>query len=112
MSNNNFKKIDSNAVKEIRAIKGIFRKTLVHNNKIMMIKFRLEKDSDLPIHSHHHYQMGYIISGKLKFIVNGKEEILKGGDSYIIDTDINHGVKVLENSVVIDIFTPPREDYL
>ena len=101
-----------NKIKEIELIEGIFRKTLVYDDKLMLVRFRLLKNANLPIHSHPHEQMGYILSGKLEFNVNDKTKILESGDSYIIKSNIKHGVNVLEDSIVLDIFTPPREDYI
>ncbi|MHA1753340.1 MAG: cupin domain-containing protein [Candidatus Helarchaeota archaeon] len=106
-----FIKISSNNVKEIEAIDGIFRKTLVYSDQMMMVQFKLLKGANLPVHSHPHEQMGFIISGKLEFNVNGKSEILNPGDSYLVKSNIEHGAKVLETAVVIDIFTPARDDY-
>ena len=108
----NFVKISSKNIKEIEPLKGIFRKTLVYDDNLMMIKFRLEKGSNLPIHSHPHQQMGYIVEGKLEFIADGNSEILIAGDSYMVKGNVEHGANVLENSIVIDIFSPKRDDYL
>jgi len=109
--NSNFIKKSVNDISEVKVINGIFRKTLVNNPDIMMVFFRLEKGAELPLHSHPHLQIGYIISGKLEFYVNGKSEILKSGDSYLVERNIEHGAKVLEDTYVIDIFQPSRDDY-
>lgn len=108
----NFVKISSEKIKEIEPLEGIFRRTLVYDDNLMMIKFRLVKGSNLPLHSHPHQQMGYIVEGKLEFIADGNSEILSAGDSYMVQGNVEHGANVLENSIVIDIFRPKREDYL
>ncbi|MHA1270604.1 MAG: cupin domain-containing protein [Candidatus Helarchaeota archaeon] len=109
--NDIFLQINIDDKEEIEVIKGIFRKTLVYDNNLMLVQFRLLKGANLPLHSHPHEQMGYIISGKLEFYVNDKTTILKTGDSYLVKGNIEHGAKVLENSIVIDIFSPARDDY-
>ncbi|MFX1297590.1 MAG: cupin domain-containing protein, partial [Promethearchaeota archaeon] len=69
------------------------------------------KDAELPMHSHPHTQMGYIVKGKLEFHIYGKKYILKVGDSYLAPSNIEHGAKVIEDCIVIDVFNPARDDY-
>ncbi|MHA1248856.1 MAG: cupin domain-containing protein [Candidatus Helarchaeota archaeon] len=109
--NDSFLKLNVNNVEEIEAVEGIFRKTLVYDDNLMMIQFKLLKGAELPLHSHPHQQMGYIISGKLEFYVDNKTIILEAGDSYLVKSNIKHGAKVLETSIVIDVFRPARDDY-
>ena len=107
----NMKIINFKDVKPVEMVPGIFRHTLVFTNDIMMVYFDLRKGAELPIHSHPHTQMGYIIKGKLEFHIYGKKYILKSGDSYLAPSNIEHGGKVIEDCIVIDVFNPPRDDY-
>ena len=101
-SNNNYR----------QAIAGISYKTLVHGQKTSLSEFHLQKGSVLPNHSHPHEQTGYMISGRMKFIIDGKKYETVPGNSWCIPSHVEHGVEVLEDSVVIEIFSPVREEYL
>ncbi|MHA1299302.1 MAG: cupin domain-containing protein [Candidatus Helarchaeota archaeon] len=98
-------------VKPIEMVPGIFRHTLVYTNNVMMVYFDLKKDAELPLHSHPHTQMGYVVKGILEFHIYGKKFILKSGDSYLAPSNEKHGAKVIEDCVVIDVFNPAREEY-
>ena len=71
----------------------------------------IKKGSEVPLHSHKEHQVGYVIKGKLKFATSDHEFIAEAGDSYIFDSNEMHGASILEDSEVIDVFTPSREDY-
>ncbi len=98
-------------VQSTKSLEGIYRKTLVYDNNLMLCHFTLEKNAEIPLHNHKEHQIGYIIKGKLKFITENHEFIAKEGDSYIFDSNEKHGALVLEDSEVVDMFNPAREDY-
>ncbi|MBP7071685.1 MAG: cupin domain-containing protein, partial [Methanothrix sp.] len=62
-------------------------------------------------HSHSQDQAGYVVSGRIRVIVEGKSSDLGPGDSYSAPSGANHSAIALESSVVVDTFSPPREDY-
>ena len=107
---NKFKQ-NKKLIDPVEALPGIFRRTLFYNENIMLCHFFLKKGSEVPLHSHKEHQVGYVIKGKLKFITNEQEFITEAGDSYIFGSDEKHGASILEDSEVIDVFTPSREDY-
>ncbi|MHA2035628.1 MAG: cupin domain-containing protein [Promethearchaeota archaeon] len=108
MSQNFINKID---VQPIKVFEGIYRKTLVYDNKLMICHFTLEKNAEVPLHTHKEHQIGYVIKGRLKFVTENREFICKQGASYIFDSNEKHGALILEDSEVIDVFSPAREDY-
>jgi quercetin dioxygenase-like cupin family protein len=57
-------------------------------------------------------QIGYVISGSFEVTCEGEKKILKAGDSYLIKPDQIHGVVALEDSKLLDVFTPMREDFI
>lgn len=93
-------------------IEGISIKTLVYGRKTLTAKFQLKKGSTLPVHKYPHEQTGYLISGKMEFIVDGENYTAEPGDSWCIEENIEHGAEVLEDSVVVEVFSPVRDDYL
>ncbi len=98
-------------VHSIEALEGVYRKTLIYNESVMLCYFILEKDAKIPLHSHKEHQIGYVIKGKIKFTTKDNEFIAKEGDSYVFDSNEKHGALILENAEVIDVFNPPRTDY-
>jgi len=98
-------------VSPVKMLPGIFRHTLVHNDDIMLVHFDLRKGASLPLHTHPHTQMGYIVKGQLDFRIYGKIYRLKAGDSYHAPSNVEHGAEVIEDCIVIDVFNPARDDY-
>jgi len=94
------------------ALPGVRRKTLVHGPNTLLAEFRLAKDAVIPLHQHPQEQTGYLISGHLFFTVAGVEHDLRAGSSWMIPGGVEHGVRVAEDSVVVEVFSPVRADYL
>jgi quercetin dioxygenase-like cupin family protein len=93
-------------------LEGVSFKSLVYGEKTHLTEFKLDKGSNIPKHAHHHEQTGYLISGRMKFTIAGEVFLAEEGDGWNIPSDVEHGVEVLENAVVIEVFSPAREDYL
>jgi quercetin dioxygenase-like cupin family protein len=105
-----FYKKNSNNYK--KAFRGVIYKTLAYGDKTSLGEFLLEKGYIIPNHNHPHEQTGYMISGRMTFTIDGEKFIAKPGDSWCIPGNVEHSVEVQEDSVVIEVFSPPREDYL
>jgi len=103
--------VNKSSVKSIEAIPGIYRKTLIYNNNMMLCHFFLKENSEVPLHSHKEHQIGYVLKGKLQFFTENEEFMAKEGDSYVFESNEKHGAKILEDSEVIDVFSPLRDDY-
>ena len=96
----------------LEPVKGVQLKTLVHGEKTHLCKFKLQKGSVLTAHSHPHEQTGYLVSGSLKFRIGDEAFDAAEGDSWNIPGGMEHAVEVLENSVIVEVFSPLREEYL
>jgi quercetin dioxygenase-like cupin family protein len=105
-----FKKSDVGKHTEI--VKGVHLKTMVYGEKTLMTEVKMEKGAIIPPHKHPHEQTGYLVSGYMDFLVNGGHQIAKPGDSWNIAGDVEHGATALEESVVVEVFSPVRDDYL
>jgi quercetin dioxygenase-like cupin family protein len=105
-----FNKMSSDGYKT--AMEGIKIKTVAHGEKTLMAEFHMTKGADLPEHSHPHEQTGYLISGKLILMIDKERHMVEPGDTWCISGDIPHSAEVLENSVVVEVFSPVREDFL
>lgn len=91
---------------------GVRRKILSYEPLMMLVYVEFKRGSIGPLHRHPHTQMTYIESGSFEVSVGGKKEILRGGDCFYIPSDAEHGVVALEESTLVDIFTPVREDFI
>ncbi|VVB70444.1 Cupin domain protein [uncultured archaeon] len=78
----------------------------------MICRFDLETGVEIPSHSHPQSQAGYIVSGRICITVGGKSQDLGPGDSYSAPPGVLHSARTLEKAVVVDTFSPPRDDYL
>lgn len=85
---------------------------LSHGEKSMVTKMLYKITDNVPIHTHPNEQSGYVVSGKYRLKFNVHDEILEAGDSYTIPANVQHSLEILESGEVVDVFTPPREDYL
>jgi quercetin dioxygenase-like cupin family protein len=94
------------------AFKGVTYKMLAWGDKTSLGEFKLEEGTIVPTHSHPHEQTGYMISGKMTFTIDGEDYETRPGDSWSIPGNVEHSVKVHEDSLVIEVFSPVREDYL
>lgn len=96
----------------IQMVDGIRRCTLVSGPQMMQMAVTLNKGSHLPEHKHPQEQITYVIQGKLHFVLAGELRELSAGESLLIPGDVPHAVDVVEDTLVIDTFSPPREDLL
>ncbi len=90
---------------------GLARKIITGGN-VMCAQVRLDKGTVVPVHAHHHEQISYVIAGLLKFNVAGEELMVKAGQVLVLPTNVPHGVLALEPSLVLDNFSPIRQDWL
>ncbi|WP_058485784.1 cupin domain-containing protein [Defluviitalea phaphyphila] len=91
---------------------GVKRKILAHNKNLMIVEVHFEEGSIGEIHSHPHEQITYVIEGEFEFNIDGNKKILKKGDSTYKQPNIKHGAVCLKKGILLDIFTPCREDFL
>lgn len=92
---------------------GVTRKILSYSENLMTAELHFKKGAVGAKHSHPHEQIGYIVSGSLVYQEEGCEDkVLLAGDTYYVKPNAVHGVEVLEDTVLLDIFTPMREDFI
>lgn len=91
---------------------GVKRKILPPGSSIMMMEVHFEEGAEGYEHHHPHEQMSYCLKGKIEFKISGEPQIITAGESIYIPCEARHGVKALEPSILLDAFTPLREDLL
>lgn len=102
---------DSVERRTVLALPGVHRRTMTTTPRTMLCEFTLDEGSVVPMHSHPHEQIGYVVQGRVRMTVGGVARVCGPGDAYAIPGDVPHMAEALERSVVVDVFTPPREDY-
>lgn len=99
----------------VEMLPGVVRRTLTFGDRMSLHEVRLDKGAVVPSHTHPHEQTGYCASGRLTFVIEGpdgrEERELGAGDAWMVPGDVPHEVTALEACVVIDVFSPPREEY-
>ena len=105
-----FRKKDTAEPRQL--LEGVDLTTLVHGEKTLMGQFKIAKGAAIPAHSHPHEQTGIMVSGKLRFNVDGEIVDVETGDSWCLPGGVEHSAEALEDSVVVEGFAPVREDYL
>ena len=85
---------------------------MVVGDRIMLARVLLKKGAHVPLHRHHNEQVTYILEGALKFVIDGKEIVVRAGEVLCIPSHMPHEAWAIEDTVDLDVFDPPREDWL
>lgn len=91
---------------------GVSRKILAYNDDMMIVEVHFEKGGVGSLHTHPHVQSTYVKSGAFVFTIDGESVTVHAGDTIAFPSNVQHGTKCLEAGVVLDIFTPMREDFI
>jgi quercetin dioxygenase-like cupin family protein len=91
---------------------GVKRKIMAFDDKAMLVNVHFEKGAIGVLHEHYHTQVTYISSGKFDVTISDVTQTLKEGDSFYIPPHAIHGVVCLESGILIDVFSPIREDFM
>ena len=95
-----------------QAAPGVTRRVLAYSDDAMCVENVFETGAVGSLHSHPHTQITYIISGRFSFTVGDKTYEVKAGDTLLKKDGIIHGCVALEGGVMLDFFTPAREDFI
>jgi len=85
---------------------------VIHGANMTIARLDLRKGAVVPAHSHVHEQIATVDKGALKFLIDGGEQIVSAGQSIAIPPHVPHSVEALEDSAVVDVFSPAREDWI
>ncbi|MFA7493290.1 MAG: cupin domain-containing protein [Proteiniphilum sp.] len=91
---------------------GVRRQILGFDNQIMLVKVEFEKGAVGSAHSHYHSQSTYVASGVFEFTVDGIIKKVKEGDGIYIPPNVVHSTNCIESGILIDAFSPMREDFI
>jgi len=88
---------------------------LITSERMMLAHVYLDKGSIVPKHSHHNEQLTYILDGALRFRIGedqAEEVVVRAGEVLVIPSNVPHSAEALEDTLDVDIFCPPRQDWL
>lgn len=91
---------------------GVSRQIMGYDDKIMLVKVKFDKDAIGKPHQHFHSQTSYVVAGTFEVTIGEKKQLLLEGDSFYIPPNEVHGVFCVETGVLIDVFSPVRQDFL
>jgi quercetin dioxygenase-like cupin family protein len=96
----------------VEHLNPLIDRQFVAGERSMLARIILRKGSIVPMHSHDNEQITYVLEGVLKFNIQNKEIIVRGGEILVIPSNVPHSAEALEDTVDLDIFCPPRADWI
>ena len=97
---------------EVEALNPLLGRHFVVGQNVMLARVLLKKGCIVPEHSHHNEQITYVLEGALKFGIDGKEIVVNAGEVLTIPPNMPHWAEALADTVDLDIFNPPRADWI
>ncbi len=91
---------------------GLSRQIMGYDGKIMLVKAKFDTGAIGQMHKHYHSQVTYVASGEFKMTIGDDVRIIKAGDSFYIPPHVMHGCVCTKPGILIDVFSPAREDFL
>lgn len=91
---------------------GITRQIYGYDDKIMLVKAKFIKGGVGALHSHHHSQVTYVDSGLFEMTIGDEKKMIRKGDGFYVPPHVVHGCVCVEEGMLIDVFSPHREDFL
>lgn len=97
---------------KLETLTPLFERQLVVGEQVMLSRILLRKGFVVPLHHHQNEQISYILEGALKFWIDGREIVVGAGEVLCIPPNMPHRAEALEDTLDLDIFVPPRADWL
>ena len=97
---------------EHEKLNDLIGREMVVGDNLMLARVFLKKGAHVPEHHHHNEQVTYILEGALKFAIDGQEIVVRAGEVLCIPRNMPHEAWALEDTLDLDVFHPPREDWL
>lgn len=91
---------------------GIKRQLLGYNDSLMVARVEFEEGAEGYVHAHPHSQVSYVESGEFDVFIDGEKKRLGPGDSFCVQPNLDHGAVCRKAGVLLDVFSPVREDFL
>ena len=96
----------------VEPLNDLIGRQMLNGDAMTLARITLARGAVVPLHSHPNEQIATVLSGRLRFRLGDDERVVDAGASLLIAGDVPHEVEALEDSVVLDVFSPPREDWI
>ncbi|MBI3977073.1 MAG: cupin domain-containing protein [Chloroflexi bacterium] len=96
----------------VEVLPGVVRRVVAVSERLMLVHWTLEAGATLPLHTHPHEQAGMLVGGRIRMVIGDADEEIEVGGTWVVPPMALHGATAIERSIVLDAFSPPREDYL
>ncbi len=97
---------------ELESLNPLLQRQFLTGTNVMLARILLKKGCIVPLHKHHNEQLSYVLEGALKFTIRGKDTVVGAGEVLTIPPHVPHLVEALSDTVSLDIFSPPRMDWI
>jgi unsaturated pyranuronate lyase len=97
---------------EVEQLSPTLSRQFIVGTDVMIARVYLKKGALVPMHQHHNEQVTYILEGALEFLVGGKQVVVRAGEVLCIPPHVPHQARALEDTVDLDVFNPPRQDWI
>lgn len=96
----------------LEEVNPLLDRQIISGERSMLARIILRKGCIVPLHSHDNEQITYVLEGALKFLIEGREIVVGAGEVLVIPSQVPHSAEALEDTVDLDLFCPPRADWL
>ncbi len=93
-------------------VSPLIQRRLISGDNMTSVEFTFKAGAVVPLHSHPHEQISHILTGKVEFEIAGQKRVLGAGEAVLVPSNVVHGVVALEDAIEIEVFSPPRADFL
>ena len=100
---------DDEPIEELTPLIG---RQVVHTETMTIARIHLRAGAVVPTHAHPHEQVATVLEGRLRFVVGDEEHGVESGESMFVPGGVPHEVEALEDSLVLDVFSPVRDDWV
>lgn len=96
---------------QVEMLPGLHRRTMGTTDEAMLCEFYFERGAVVAPHSHLNDQVGYLVYGSLEYTIGEVMQHVAPGDSWAVPGGVTHSVLALQDSLIVEVFSPPRDDY-
>jgi quercetin dioxygenase-like cupin family protein len=96
----------------VEQLNPLIARRAIHSAQMTIARFEIQQGAVIPAHAHVNEQVTSVEKGALMFQIGSEQQVLKAGQTLVIPSSVSHGVMAMEDTVVVDIFTPRREDWI
>ena len=97
---------------EVEQMNSLIGRQFVVGKNVMVARVLLKKGAHVPLHQHHNEQITYVLEGALEFLIAGERIVVHAGEVLCIPPNLPHEANALEDTVDLDVFNPPRQDWI